>query len=90
VLAGLLLRAGRLQDDDLLGDLAVGLGRSGLIRRDEVHGEGDRRLDRAHLLAERDVAQHDLGDLLPAERGELGDVQLEDQAPPLIAVGIAE
>ena len=52
--------------------------------------DGDRRLVRGDLVADRHVAQHDVGDLRRSELRELRDVQLEHEPAPLTAVRVAD
>ncbi|MCA1842447.1 MAG: hypothetical protein LC792_04520 [Actinobacteria bacterium] len=86
---GVLLGPGRLQHDDLLCRLGVGLMGDGLVGGHEVDRDRDGELLQRDLLADRGVAHDDLGDRRHPECGHVRHVELEDDAAGLIGERVA-
>ncbi len=69
---------------------AVGHRGGRVVGAHQVHDDRQGDLVHRDLLADRHVADDDLGDLRRPERRQAGHVQLEDDAAALVAVRVAE
>lgn len=81
---------GRRQDDDLVGDPSVGDAGGGVLGRNDVDQQRQRRGVLGDALADFGPSQHDVGDLRRAYRGHGGYLQLPHDLTRLLGVQLTD